>query len=232
MVVVLPEPLGPRNPITSPASTRRVSSSTASLSPKRLLRPSVSITAPAAGGRRAAARRRSRRRRLGRRAADRVRVVAPAAPRRASSVLAAISAPKSAVITSMGRALPSWLTRDAEARPARRPVQSSRARAPRRPRAARASAASAHVDGAARCPLSDFALHRQRLVAGERAPAPPPTSAPAGRRAANSASAITPAERAVVVAERAPPPGSRCPSSVTRAQPRAAARRATGRRSA
>src|SRR4029450_1487328 len=45
MGVVLPEPFGPRNPITSPASTLSESSETAVLSPKRLLSRAGSITA-------------------------------------------------------------------------------------------------------------------------------------------------------------------------------------------
>src|SRR5262249_15308742 len=40
-VVVLPEPLGPRKPYSSPASTRRSTWSTAVNRPKRLVRPSV-----------------------------------------------------------------------------------------------------------------------------------------------------------------------------------------------
>ena len=42
-VVVFPAPLGPRNPKTSPSSTRRVSASTAVTSPNFLVRPSISI---------------------------------------------------------------------------------------------------------------------------------------------------------------------------------------------
>ena len=43
MVVVLPEPLGPRNPKTEPLGTARSTLSTANWWPKRLLRPVVSI---------------------------------------------------------------------------------------------------------------------------------------------------------------------------------------------
>src|SRR5690349_21978183 len=44
MVVDLPAPLGPRNPVTTPDRTAKLSASTASLSPYRLLRLSTSIT--------------------------------------------------------------------------------------------------------------------------------------------------------------------------------------------
>jgi len=43
MVVVLPAPFGPRNPVIRPDSTANDSWSTASLSPKRLVRPRASI---------------------------------------------------------------------------------------------------------------------------------------------------------------------------------------------
>src|SRR3954467_315606 len=44
IVVDLPAPFGPRNPVTRPGSTVAVMSSTASLSPYRLVRPSRRIT--------------------------------------------------------------------------------------------------------------------------------------------------------------------------------------------
>src|ERR1035438_8115504 len=43
MVVDLPAPLGPRNPVTTPGFTTKLSPSTAALSPYRLVRPSISI---------------------------------------------------------------------------------------------------------------------------------------------------------------------------------------------
>ena len=46
-VVVLPAPLGPRNPTTVPWSTSKLRSSTASTSPKRLVSPSMVIAAMA-----------------------------------------------------------------------------------------------------------------------------------------------------------------------------------------
>ena len=45
-VVVLPEPLGPRNPVTRPGSTVNERSSTARTGPKCLLRPLNSIGRP------------------------------------------------------------------------------------------------------------------------------------------------------------------------------------------
>ena len=39
MVVDLPAPLGPRNPVTTPGRTSKLSPSTATVAPKRLLRP-------------------------------------------------------------------------------------------------------------------------------------------------------------------------------------------------
>src|SRR6516165_12807139 len=45
MVVVLPAPFGPRNPVILPGSTVKDSWSTASLSPYRLVRPRASIIA-------------------------------------------------------------------------------------------------------------------------------------------------------------------------------------------
>src|SRR5215471_9956018 len=45
MVVVLPAPFGPRNPVIRPGSTVKDSWSTASLSPYRLVRPRASIIA-------------------------------------------------------------------------------------------------------------------------------------------------------------------------------------------
>src|SRR5579859_7440913 len=43
MVVVLPAPFGPRNPVTRPGSMLKLRSSTAVLSPYRLVRPCTSI---------------------------------------------------------------------------------------------------------------------------------------------------------------------------------------------
>src|SRR5438270_7614367 len=43
IVVVLPEPLGPRKPNTLPTGTARSMPSTAAISPKRLVRPRVSM---------------------------------------------------------------------------------------------------------------------------------------------------------------------------------------------
>jgi len=43
MVVDLPAPFGPRNPVTTPGSTTKLSPSTAVLSPYRLVKPSISI---------------------------------------------------------------------------------------------------------------------------------------------------------------------------------------------
>jgi hypothetical protein len=43
IVVDLPAPFGPRNPVTTPGSTTKLSWSTAVLSPYRLVRPSISI---------------------------------------------------------------------------------------------------------------------------------------------------------------------------------------------
>src|SRR6476646_6560377 len=43
MVVDLPAPFGPRNPVTTPGSTTKLSRSTAVLSPYRLVSPSISI---------------------------------------------------------------------------------------------------------------------------------------------------------------------------------------------
>ena len=43
MVVVLPAPFGPRNPTTSPGSTRRDTSSMAVRPPNRFVRPAASI---------------------------------------------------------------------------------------------------------------------------------------------------------------------------------------------
>src|SRR5947209_19623070 len=49
MVVVLPEPLGPRKPKTEPAGTARSMPSTAATAPKRLVRPSVSMASSGVG---------------------------------------------------------------------------------------------------------------------------------------------------------------------------------------
>src|ERR1700733_8422068 len=43
MVVDFPAPFGPRNPVTTPGFTTKLSPSTAALSPYRLVRPSISI---------------------------------------------------------------------------------------------------------------------------------------------------------------------------------------------
>jgi hypothetical protein len=43
IVVDFPAPFGPRNPVTTPGSTTKLSRSTAVLSPYRLVRPSISI---------------------------------------------------------------------------------------------------------------------------------------------------------------------------------------------
>src|ERR1700749_1962240 len=43
MVVDFPAPFGPRNPVTTPGFTTKLSPSTAALSPYRLVRPSTSI---------------------------------------------------------------------------------------------------------------------------------------------------------------------------------------------
>src|ERR1700722_14175381 len=43
MVVDFPAPFGPRNPVTTPGFTTKLSPSTATLSPYRLVRPSISI---------------------------------------------------------------------------------------------------------------------------------------------------------------------------------------------
>jgi hypothetical protein len=43
IVVDFPAPFGPRNPVTTPGSTTKLSPSTAVLSPYRLVRPSISI---------------------------------------------------------------------------------------------------------------------------------------------------------------------------------------------
>src|ERR1043165_4981685 len=48
MVVVFPEPFGPRKPQTSPSGTAISTSSTASLRPKRLVRPCTSIASDTA----------------------------------------------------------------------------------------------------------------------------------------------------------------------------------------
>ena len=44
MVVLLPEPLGPRNPVTTPGSTVNDKLSTATVDPYFLVRPSTVIT--------------------------------------------------------------------------------------------------------------------------------------------------------------------------------------------
>ena len=44
IVVDLPAPLGPRNPSTSPRATLKLTLSTAVKLPKRLVRPSISIS--------------------------------------------------------------------------------------------------------------------------------------------------------------------------------------------
>src|SRR5271154_5286922 len=43
IVVDLPAPFGPRNPVTTPGCTTKLKPSTAVLSPYRLVRPSISI---------------------------------------------------------------------------------------------------------------------------------------------------------------------------------------------
>ena len=43
MVVVLPAPLGPRNPVTTPGLTEKLRSSTATIAPNRFVRWSASI---------------------------------------------------------------------------------------------------------------------------------------------------------------------------------------------
>ena len=43
IVVDFPAPFGPRNPVTTPGSTTKLSPSTAALSPYRLVKPSISI---------------------------------------------------------------------------------------------------------------------------------------------------------------------------------------------
>lgn len=43
IVVVLPAPLGPRKPVTTPGSTAKLTESTAVTSPNRLVRPVTSI---------------------------------------------------------------------------------------------------------------------------------------------------------------------------------------------
>ena len=43
IVVDFPAPFGPRNPVTTPGSTTKLSLSTAALSPYRLVKPSISI---------------------------------------------------------------------------------------------------------------------------------------------------------------------------------------------
>ena len=102
--MVFPEPLGPRKPITSPGATRKLRSSTASVSPKRLQRAcgldhgaAETAAGPAA-------------REPGARAAPACAAGRRAAPgcsahsaRRARSVSAATSAPNSASMTSTGR---------------------------------------------------------------------------------------------------------------------------------
>ena len=55
MVVVLPAPLGPRNPVTRPGRTVKLSPSTAVTGPKRLVSPSASISTGRAAGRAARA---------------------------------------------------------------------------------------------------------------------------------------------------------------------------------
>src|SRR6185437_3480720 len=54
MVVVLPAPLGPRNPVTRPGRTAKLSPSTAVTGPNRLVSPLASINAGRTGGRRRA----------------------------------------------------------------------------------------------------------------------------------------------------------------------------------
>ena len=55
IVVVLPAPLGPRNPNTSPRCTSKSTPSTATYPPKRLVRPRAEISGRVAVGRRGAA---------------------------------------------------------------------------------------------------------------------------------------------------------------------------------
>jgi len=45
MVVDLPDPFGPRNPVTRPGRTSKLSASTASREPNRLVKPRASIIA-------------------------------------------------------------------------------------------------------------------------------------------------------------------------------------------
>jgi hypothetical protein len=45
MVVDFPDPLGPRNPVTTPGRTSKVTSSTATVAPYRFDRPRAAITA-------------------------------------------------------------------------------------------------------------------------------------------------------------------------------------------
>src|ERR1039458_443495 len=49
-VVVLPEPLGPRNPVTRPGSTTKSRWSTARMVPKCLVKPDISIGSPRGAG--------------------------------------------------------------------------------------------------------------------------------------------------------------------------------------
>src|ERR1700685_3995163 len=49
MVVVLPAPLGPRNPVTRPGLTLKLRPSTANFVPYRLVRPLTSISWPVTG---------------------------------------------------------------------------------------------------------------------------------------------------------------------------------------
>jgi hypothetical protein len=46
IVVVLPEPFGPRKPVTAPGRTRAVSASTARVAPNRLVSPSKTSVVP------------------------------------------------------------------------------------------------------------------------------------------------------------------------------------------
>ena len=46
IVVLLPDPFGPRNPVTLPGTTSKLRSSTATILPNRLVRPRTSITGP------------------------------------------------------------------------------------------------------------------------------------------------------------------------------------------
>jgi hypothetical protein len=43
IVVDLPDPLGPKNPVTRPGNTSNETLSTATVSPKRLVKPRISI---------------------------------------------------------------------------------------------------------------------------------------------------------------------------------------------